>query len=149
MASSSFLRSGMLLLTGVVAGVIIGVGVISFAQDNSSSSVDIFIPVNVKKASSAVINYLNDARPVSMVLKSYTISKVQYEAMGKIAENNKGYSGFRIYPGKNLSGEMIGIVIGLNDSGKEDTLHPIFETKFLKTGPCPDYCDEGNTVILR
>lgn len=136
-------------IAGSVTGALLIAFIIAPAQDPTGTSADIYSAVNVKNAKIMVQKYLNDAKPSTEPFRSFTITRTQYEAMQQIAAANKDFKGFRIYAGKDNSGNPVGILMGLNAMEKEDTIHPMYSTLAGKSGPCPTYCDQENSVLLK
>jgi hypothetical protein len=140
------MKTALVFLAGFISGLLVLVVATTTAQDPTAGAVEIYSPVTVKNAKVLFQKYLTDAHPMSEIFRGFAISKPQFEAMKKISERNEGLSGFRIYPGKNSDGLMVGIVVGMNEAGKDDTIRPMFMTQGVNSGPCPTYCDQSSTI---
>jgi hypothetical protein len=75
-------------------------------------------------------------------LKAYTINFDQYRAMKIIAEGDTSVHGFRIYNGMD-SLTPIKMVVG---TGSPDKIAKIYVTTDVKSGPCPDVCDDSHQI---
>jgi hypothetical protein len=103
--------------------------------------------VETQTANTYFKNYYNGAQPVNARLKDFTIDMEQYLAMGQIAQQARGVSGFRIYFGKDANQQRIGLVVGVNAQGAEIS-NMILSTSAGALESCPVACDEASAITL-
>jgi hypothetical protein len=146
---------GHLALASIV-GLGIGVGITIFFY-----SVFSVIPpgkqskiMTLSEAKTSVQNGLNSKTALYCdTLRAWTISREQYDAMILINNNASPISmpsnGFRIYPGVDVSLGQIGIVVGVDVSGKDAVSGTIVSTAWANSGPCPTQCDATSPIMNR
>ena len=133
--------------TGMVFGISI-LGFFAFTSGPSTPAPDGGVtPINTTVAHGFFNNYLVTAAPFNQVIKGFTIDKVQLEAMNNIARENAELSGFRIYMGKDNNSMNIGIVVGVDNLGKDAVKNTIFQTQAVKMSPCPPVCDVSSPIV--
>lgn len=133
--------------TGLVFGISI-LGFFSFTNGPVSPAPNAGItPINATAAHVFFNNYIVTAAPFNQVIKGFTIDKVQLEAMNSIARENPELSGFRIYMGKDNNSMNIGIVVGVDNLGKDAVKNTIFQTQGQKMSPCPPVCDVNSPIV--
>ena len=91
---------------------------------------------------------MTGAAPFNQVIKGFTVDKPQLDAMNSIAKENQDLTGFRIYFGKDNNGKKIGIVVGVDSSGKDALKNTIFSTDSPISSPCPPICDVSSPIIV-
>jgi tricorn protease-like protein len=75
------------------------------------------------------------------------VDKAQLDAMNNLFKENPTLSGFRIYFGKDNDAKKVGIVIGVDASGKDMLKSTIFSTDSPVSSPCPPICDSSSPII--
>lgn len=128
---------------GMIAGIAL-IGLWSFTPAATG-----MVSISVTEAKTYLNNYLTDAAPVNGVIKGFTIDKEQFDAMSAIAKGNAGISGFRVYMGKDNSSRKIGIVVGIDELGKEAVTGTIYGTDSKSLSPCPPICDVNSPISGR
>jgi hypothetical protein len=80
------------------------------------------------------------------VFKGFNLNLEVLNAMNLIAAADTNIKGFRIYMGVFGDPTDVGIVVGVNGSGDDNT-STIYTTPGTGVGPCPDVCDDESPVI--
>ena len=76
----------------------------------------------------------------------YLKNLVQLVAMNSLAKENSALTGFRIYYGKDNNARKIGIVVGVDNMGKDAVKNTIFNTDAPVSSPCPPICDTSSPI---
>ncbi|MDP1621253.1 MAG: hypothetical protein Q8M08_02830 [Bacteroidales bacterium] len=137
---------------GFISGMVIGIsmiGLYSFTSGPAASApTGGIVPITAAEANAFVRNYQADAAPLNKVIKGFTIDKEQLDAMNSIIKENPALTGFRIYLGKNIDARTIGIVVGVDNTGKDAFKNTIFNTDSKNLSPCPPICDVSSPIVI-
>jgi hypothetical protein len=130
-------------LGGLLSGLSV---VIIFAFTNSTKSVNDVEDIDCGVANTYFNNYMQTAQPFNDTLKAFNINYEQFSAMTII---NSSFplgtiSSFRIYAGKNNKQDDVGIVVGVNEQGIDQTSMMKSTSGALNT--CPSICDVNSCV---
>jgi hypothetical protein len=106
-------------------------------------------PITVEQANSYVKNYVSDATSINQVIKGFYVDKAQLEAMNNLASENPEFSGFRLYFGKDANGRKVGVVVGVDITGKDAFKNTIFGTDSPNSSPCPPVCDVNSPITTK
>ena len=145
MKTQKFFYPVLGFLTGIVFSFSM-VGLLAFTNGPATPAPTGPIPITSSTAHSYVINYLSDATSVNLVIKGFTIDLAQLEAMNSIAKENPALTGFRIYYGKDSNAKKVGIVVGVDNTGKDAVKNTIFNTDSPVSSPCPPICDTSSPI---
>jgi hypothetical protein len=107
-----------------------GIGLLWFTIGGAQGGMTTPQPVTLVDAKALHQSYLT-GNPFTLngPLKSFTIDRLQYEAMKMIIDKNSSTTGFRI---------------GLNNNGEVYTSTTMFNTVIGKGSPCPPLCDQNS-----
>ena len=148
MKTNKYIFSVLGFLTGMVLGIST-IGLLAFSNGPSASAPSGgMIPISSAVAHSYFNNYLSTATPFNQVIQGFTIDKAQLDAMNSIARENAALTGFRIYMGKDGSSKKIGIVVGIDNTGRDAVTNSIYNTEALIFSPCPPICDVSSPITL-
>lgn len=78
-------------------------------------------------------------------LKGIAIDLDQLKAMNSLLNHNLTLQGFRIYSGLDEAFNRIGIVVGIDIMGHDDTTNIIQTSRIYE--PCPPICDANSHII--
>jgi hypothetical protein len=136
---------------GFFAGLVVGISIIGLlaftnAPVRPAPGAGIIV-ITVAEAHGFVNNYLKDAAPINQVVKGFTIDKAQLAAMKSLSEENPALTGFRIYFGKDNSAKRVGIVVGVDNAGKDAVTGSILNTESQNLSPCPPVCDVNSPIV--
>ena len=138
----------LVFFTGLVSGIAI-ISLMAFTSEPAAPAPGGGIsPLTSADAHTFVTNYLSAAVPFNQVIKGFTIDKSQLDAMNAISRENAALTGFRVYLGKDNSAKTVGIVVGIDDTGKDAIKNTIFSTESRSLSPCPPICDVSSPIIL-
>ncbi|MFZ4522180.1 MAG: hypothetical protein ACOYNC_10760 [Bacteroidales bacterium] len=141
-----------LTIVGFISGLVAGISIIGFlAFTNApaaSASGGGMVPVTSTEAHGLLSNYLTEAAPINMIVKGFTIDKSQLDAMNALAKENPALAAYRIYLGKSGDSRLVGIVVGVDITGKDAVKNTIFSTDSKNLSPCPPICDVTSPIIL-
>ena len=136
---------------GFLAGMLLGFsvfGLLSFSNGpGSAGSGPGIVPISAAEAQTFLHNYMSDATAINEVIKGFTIDKTQLEAMNAISKENPNLAGFRIYLGKDNTSRKIGIVVGIDNDGKDAVNGKVYNTDRGVLSPCPPVCDVSSSII--
>ena len=136
---------------GFVAGLLFGfsvLGLLSFSNGPGSAGTGAGIePISAAEAQTFLHNYMSDATAINEVIKGFSIDKAQLEAMNAISKENSNLAGFRVYLGKDNSSRKIGIVVGIENDGKDAVNGKVYNTDAGVLSPCPPICDVSSSII--
>jgi hypothetical protein len=148
MKTNRFFLTALGFLTGMVSGVSI-VGLLAFTNGAATPvPAAPIVPVTAAEAHGYFTNYISGATPLNQVVKGFTIDKAQLDAMNSISAENPGLTSFRIYFGKDSRASKVGIVVGVDDAGRDAINGRIYSTEAPKASPCPPICDTSSPIIL-
>jgi hypothetical protein len=134
----------LIFLAGIVAGGVL-LSILAFTSPNPAPA-----PISANAARTFFRNYMVHAIPYSNVIKGYTISREQYNAMTEIIGLNPSVTGFRIYNGVDDNGLAVGMVVGVTAAGNDYLTgsEPVRSTDARQgVGPCPTVCDNPSPII--
>jgi len=139
--------------TGFFSGIVAGasmVALLSFTYDPGTPVVPGggIVPITLTEAIGYFKNFQKDAAPLNQVVKGFTIDKTQLDAMNSLAKESTTLTGFRIYMGKDNNSRKIGIVVGIDNTGKDAVKNTIFNTDSQSLSPCPPICDVNSPITL-
>lgn len=142
-------RFTVLALT-FVSGIILGVAAIGLFSFTKAGAVPAVLPgvnrISPQEASALFKGYYNTANPSNEVMRGFAINMEQLSALNTLAGENPGLSGFRIYMGYDGGQGSVGIVVGINASGQDET-GSIYKASAGGSGPCPTICDGSSSII--
>jgi len=132
--------------SGLTMGIIL-IGLMSFKPAPSSAGGTQPAPVSVQEAHNYFNQYMAGATAYNQVMKGFTIDRAQLDAMNMISRENPELSGFRIYMGKDNTSAKLGIVVGIDNMGKDAVKNTIFSTAAQNLSPCPPICDVSSPIV--
>jgi hypothetical protein len=145
MKKSSF----AIVMAAFVSGIILGASAIawfSFTVANpSAAAVQGVSKISVQDARSSFNRYFQAATPLNVVLKGFNINKEQLDALNRLSTENPALTGFRVYMGIDSFSAAVGIVVGVDNLGKDNT-NSIYRTSAGSSGPCPTICDQSSGI---
>jgi hypothetical protein len=106
------------------------------------------VPISAADAHACLTRYTANAVSFNQVIKGFTLDKSQIEAMNSISKENPNLSGFRIYMGVDKSSRKIGIVVGVDNTGKDAVKNTIYTTDLKNLSPCPPICDASSPIVM-
>ncbi|MCX6304992.1 MAG: hypothetical protein NT040_08490 [Bacteroidetes bacterium] len=137
---------------GFASGLLLGISIIGLLSFSSTPQVSTESsppePITSAVANSYYKNYKADAVPLNQVIKGFTIDKTQLDAMNLIARENTALTAFRIYLGRDNNSRTVGIVVGVDNTGKDAVRNSIINTDARGLSPCPPICDVTSPIIL-
>jgi hypothetical protein len=148
MKTNKYIFTALGFATGLVSGISI-IALLSFANAPvTPPPAGGNVPVSAAVAHTYLTNYLSGAASFNQVIKGFTVDKAQLDAMNSIARENSLLTGFRIYLGKDNNSKKIGIVVGVDNTGKDAVKNTIFNTDSQNLSPCPPVCDVTSPIII-
>lgn len=148
MKTKNYFFVALVFITGLVSGISI-ISMMAFTHGPGAIAPgNPITPVTSADARVFVTSYLASAVPFNQVIKGFTIDKSQLDAMNAISRENAALTGFRVYLGKDNSAKTVGIVVGIDDTGKDAIKNTIFSTESRSLSPCPPICDVSSPIIL-
>jgi hypothetical protein len=140
MVSVAFILGAMSVISFLALVSFTGMSV-PMAKSNEVS------PILATDANTLLKEYLKTAGTPAKPINGVFLDKQELEAMNRLAGENPNLAGFRIYFGKETSGLLVGLVVGVDDNYSDLTANSIYKTDSPKTGPCPPVCDKNSTII--
>jgi hypothetical protein len=138
------------VIVSVVSGMILGATAISWLSfinvAPSPAAVSGAIKISVQDAQQYTRKYLERTAPTNQVIRGFSVNKEQLDALNRLAAENPSLTGFRIYLGMDNSFSSLGMVIGVDNSGKDYTTS-IYRTSAGASGPCPPICDQSSSIL--
>ena len=134
-----------------VAGLFVGLSALAFMSFTSAPAkapAGSLVQITATDAHTFFMKYMASATPLNQVVKGFTLDRSQLDAMDALARENTELAGFRIYMGLDNSGKKIGIVVGVDITGKDALKNSIFNTDSKNLSPCPLICDVTSPIIL-
>lgn len=148
MKTKNYLFTILGFFAGLVSGVAL-IGLFGFADAPSSPApAGGVTPVSATVANGYFRNYMADAAPLNAVIKGFSIDRTQLDAMNRLVSENAALIGFRVYMGKDNSDRKTGIVVGVDNTGKDAVKNTIFSTDSQISSPCPPVCDVNSPLII-
>lgn len=132
--------------TGLIAGAVL-VGIFAFAQHPGSYFSRDLEKVTVSQGKAMIVGYQKEASSTNAVVKGMVIMKPQLEAMNALSQENMQLAGFRVYFGKDSMNNQKAIVVGIDESGKDDVNASVYSTLGDATGLCPRFCDDQSPLV--
>jgi hypothetical protein len=134
------------ILLAFIAGAAFGISVLavlSFVSPvKSPSPAPAISPINSVQAKALVARYKGTMKDKVI---AFRIDKDELDAITNIQGRFHGTTEFRIYMG--IDGrDTVGIVVGLDAAGRDDTIPGIFRTTSQHSGPCPPVCDVSSPI---
>lgn len=133
-----------------IAGIVIGISAIGLYSFTNRSVPQPLAPgvdkIGIPEASSLFRTYFENTAPSNEVVRGFAINREQLSALNFLANENPALTGFRLYMGYDSNAGNVGIIVGLNGSGKDET-NSIYRTPGAASGPCPTICD-GQSAIM-
>lgn len=141
-----------LMAVTFISGIVLGVSTIGLFSFTGTSQVPAILPAESKitavEANTMVRSYYDKAAPVNEVVRGFAVNREQLSAMNTLLNENGGLSGFRVYLGFDQKVGGVGIVVGVDGSGK-DVTNSIYRSASNGSGPCPTICDVNSNIISR
>ena len=141
-----------LTIAGFLSGLAAGISVIGFLAFTNAPAASApgstMVPVTSAEAHGLLNNFLAEALPLNQVVKGFSIDKSQLDAMNALAKENPTLTSYRIYLGKTSDARPVGIVVGIDNTGKDAVKNTIFSTDCKNLSPCPPICDATSPIIL-
>jgi len=138
-----------LMAVTFISGIILGVSAIGLFSFTSATAVPAALPavnkISVQDAKTLFRNYFTTAAPMNAAVKGFALNKEQLSALNLLSNENPRLTGFRIYLGKDNSNGNVGIIVGVNSSGLDET-SSIYQATAGQSGPCPTICDAASTI---
>jgi hypothetical protein len=131
-----------------VSGVILGVGalvLLSFTGVVTSQGIS---KISIQEAQANFNRYYQTATPTNQVIKGFAINKDQLDAMNRLSVENPNLAGFRLYMGLDNNSAAMGIIVGIDNTGKDNTAS-IYKASASVSGPCPTICDQSSSIIVK
>jgi hypothetical protein len=148
MKTNKYLFTAVTFFTGMVVGVsIIGLFAFTVAPAASSPGGGL-VAISAAQAHAYSLKFRSTAAPLNQVVKGFTIDKAQLEAMNSLVRENTALSGFRIYMGMDDNSKKLGIVVGIDNMGRDAVANTIYNTDAQNVGPCPPICDVSSPIVL-
>jgi len=139
-----------LMAVTFISGIILGVSVLGLYSFTSKNNVVIPMSkekkIELKEAKTFFKNYYKNAVTPKEALKGFAINTEQLAAFIELMNENPNLTGFRIYFGNDETEGDVSLVVGVNNSGLDET-NTIYKVAARSTGPCPTICDESSGVI--
>ena len=133
-----------IIVVAFVAGILLGVstlGLLSFTGAVTvPAPVQATSKISLQDAQSLFRNYFSKAAPTNAVFKGFALNKAQLGALNSLSAENPNLAGFRIYMGMDNSNASVGIIVGIDNTGK-DNMNSIYKASAGPSGPCPTICD--------
>ena len=102
--------------------------------------------ISASDANLLLKEYLKTAGTPALPVKGVFLDRKELEALNQLAGENPGLAGFRIYFGKEKTGLLVGIVVGVDANYADVAGSNIYKTDSPKTGPCPTVCDKSSPI---
>jgi len=136
----------------LISGIILGISITGLFSFTNAVSVPLSLPavskISVQQANTFFKNYYNSATPSNSIFQGFALNRDQLSALNNLLTENPSLSGFRIYMGSDNSTGSVGIVVGINNSGKDVTAS-IYQTIAGGSGPCPTICDASSNITAK
>lgn len=146
MKTNKYFPISLGFLTGSVFGISL-FAILSFTNAPGNPAPGPGVNAITAEAAHAYFNnYMTDAVPFDQVLKGFTIDKAQLEAMNNISKENPDLTGFRLYMGRDKDARNIGIVVGVDNTGRDAVRNTIYGTDSKQLSPCPPICDVASPI---
>jgi hypothetical protein len=147
MKTNKFFFTALGFLTGLTLGISI-IGLWAFTSGTATPiAAGGIAPVTTEVAKSYLKNYTATLDPNIQAVKGFTIDKSQLDAMNAISRENPELTAFRIYLGRDNSTRKVGIVIGVDNTGKDALKNTIYSTDAARVSPCPPICDTTSPIV--
>ncbi len=148
MKTKKYFFTVLAFIAGIVSGISM-IGLLAFTNSPAPPASGTGVaPITQADAHVFFNNYMAAASPLNQIIKGFTIDKTQLEAMNNIARENPDLSGFRIYMGQDNVSRKVGIVVGVDNMGRDAVKNTIYNTESQRLSPCPPVCDVSSPIIL-
>jgi len=141
-----------LMAVTFISGIVLGVSSMGLFSFTGTTQVPVFLPaankITAQEANALARSYYDKAAPVNEVVRGFSVNKEQLSAMNSLLNENGGLSGFRVYLGFDERSGGVGVVVGVDGSGK-DVTNSIYRSSSNGSGPCPTICDVNSNIIER
>ncbi|NVO18516.1 MAG: hypothetical protein HXX13_02385 [Bacteroidetes bacterium] len=139
-------RTTLIFISGLLVGAS-AIALLSFTGVvNTPSSTPAYGKTSVQDAQASYRRYASKTSALNDLVKGFALNKEELNAMNSLITENPSLIGFRVYMGLDNSLAPIGIVVGIDNAGK-DNLNSIYKTSGSSSGPCPTLCDQTSTII--
>jgi hypothetical protein len=146
MKTKKYFFTALVFLTGMISGISV-IGLLAFSNaPEAPAPGGAIVPITSASAQTYFRNYLAGATTFNQVIKGFMVDKAQLDAMNNISKENPDLVGFRIYFGKDSNAKKIGIVVGVDATGKDAIKNTIFNTDSPISSPCPPICDTSSPI---
>ena len=145
MITKLFNRKIFLFVTGFVVGAL-SFGLLAFTTIfTSPGSVATISKISAPDAQASFKRYMTGSIPLNAIFKGFSVNRDQLSSMNSLIAENPSLAGFRIYMGVDNTSTPVGIVVGIDNAGKDNT-NSIYKTSSGSSGPCPTICDQTSTI---
>ena len=131
------------------AGLLLGLSILVML---SFSKADVIVvggsKISLQDAKAYFNRYYSQAEPNNQVIKGFALNRDQLDAMNRLLAETPSLAGFRIYMGIDNNSATMGIVVGIDNDGKDNS-NSIYRTVALASGPCPTICDGSSTITAK
>jgi hypothetical protein len=131
-----------------VSGIILGATVIGLLSFTNAANAPARLPgvskISEAEANALFRNYYDNAAPTNGVLKGFTLTREHLSSLNNLANENPGLPAFRVYMGYDQNIGNVGIVVGVNNSGQDDS--GIIYKAPGGASPCPPICDGSSKI---
>lgn len=114
-------------------------------QNNPAPQVATSQPISATDAARYVSNYADDADKVKAVVKGFVIESNQLETLNALAAAHPNSNKFRLYFGKDDTGNDVSIAVAMDGQGNDQTDN-LYSTARTGTNLCPPVCDANGTI---
>jgi|GEM_PF-4605478 len=132
-------------LLGFVSASLVAVILYLITTGKTSAELEV---LTVDQARQYYSNYHLHAVPETEILKGFSFLTADYfQAVASLYGGEKDMVGYRSYMGVDASGQAIGIVVGVDASGRDmaaddDVIYGVRGSM----GPCPNICDNSSPI---
>jgi hypothetical protein len=145
MKKNQFTIMTLTFISGIVLGVS-AIGLFSFSNPvHPPALLPTVSKISISEANTLFKSYYQSATPTNSVFKGFALNREELSALNNLLTENSSLSGFRIYMGTDAASASVGIVVGVNSSGKDVTTS-IYQSVAVGSGPCPTICDVNSAI---
>jgi hypothetical protein len=138
------------VMIAFVSGLLLGTFVLGLLSFSASPTIPVTLPgaskISIQDARMFFNSYYQKAVPSNERIKGFAVNKEQLSAMNSLSSENPSLNGFRVYMGLDNNSAGVGIVVGIDNTGK-DNMNSIYKTSSGGSGPCPTICDLSSSII--
>lgn len=132
------------IVVAFIAGILLGASAFGLLSFTGAATVPATMQatskISLQDAQSLFRNYYSKATPTDGVFKGFALNKAELVALNSLSTENPNLAGFRIYMGMDNSNASVGIIVGIDNTGK-DYMNSIYKASAGPSGPCPTICD--------